>query len=705
MDLNTFTEPYLSFDQKPLRITRIEEDDNCCLKLTLEEFPWSCSAPTRYPAQGHLPTQAGYFAAPGHVNTPMFVQLPESIAQGNPNTIGIALSGSENWGGAAVFVSTDGGDSFEFVGMATGAATMGTLTDVLPVSADPDVAAHDLKVSLTLCSPSGVADLPSYTQAQADSNTSLIAVEGELLSYETADLTGTFQYGLTYLRRGLYGTMNSEHPVNAQFCVLDSGVFQYPYQASEIGKTLYFKFCSVNQAGQQQENISQVTAYPYFVSGPRPAFPWSPGYVSPLPGDALGGPASFGIQPVYGAPDAQGNVPVGPAIYGIPPIVQFSDTVAAPTVSAVVGSAGTLSPGTYVVGASAFDAATPIRNTDLSNLCTMVVPAGPSTGSIALTVTWGTGSNGGDIYMAGPVGTGGFHRQAGIGVGVTTAVITAFDMSTEGGPDQMASVFSVKWCKIIHGGPWAQQIQSVTSNTITIADPLGNATTNPANTWAGYVLSLWAKANPSNPADLSYEVPILNMPILSSTATVGGLFTLTIGPNAASVQLQDLTASPLYLSKGDVVVVRSNPTFTASSYTDPNIANTYYPGGMSGIEVGHWAVVMTGPDAGDVQTVTSVSGINDTTINVTPWKVLPNPGDLVLIVDPNYAPEVVTQPISASNKTPTNGVIAQPTIENLTGGAWLFTVSVEDANGESAENSPTRELYFAGAQGTRVVTS
>ena len=260
MDLNTFTEPYLGFDQKPLRITRIEEDDNCCLKLSLEEFPWSCSTPTRYPAQGHLPTQAGYFAAPGHVNTPMFVQSPLEISQDSPYVLGIALSGAENWGGAAVYISTDGGNSYQFVSMATGAATMGSLTAALAKSLDPDTAPHDLKVSLTI----SYGELASFTKAQADSNISLIAVDGELMSYKTADLTGTFQYGLTYLRRGVFGTSNAAHILNAPFCVVDS-MFQWQFPASLIGSTVHFKFCSVNLAGQQQEDIGQVTDYTFTI--------------------------------------------------------------------------------------------------------------------------------------------------------------------------------------------------------------------------------------------------------------------------------------------------------------------------------------------------------------------------------------------------------------------------------------------------------
>jgi hypothetical protein len=781
MDIVTLTDAYLRLNTHPVRIISIEEDDSMKLKVVAEEFTWSCSAPTLYPKQGHVPVQPGFFTDPGLVYQPMFVQLPSEITQGNEYVLGIAASGSQNWGGCDVYMATtEDGPYDTYVGHISVPSTMGVTTASLAVGADPDQV-NTLSVNLT----ESYGTLVSYTQYQADSLDQLVVVDSELLAYETATFTSQHVYSLTYLRRGVYGTANVIHLSGAPFCVLDNGILRWEYPASVVGKTVWFKFCSVNPAGGQKQDLSIVTPFPCFIVGPRPAYPWSPGYVHPLPGDALypaaagmGGPGSFGIQPVYGAPDAQGNVPVAPAIYGIPPIVQFSTTVAPPVVNATIGTAGALPPGTYVVGVSAFDTASPYRNTDMSALCSVVIPPGAQlttdtdnfaaglqtftpasmtgitagiqivldagasqetvwvkavtgstftalttkphngsatsfpiyaiTGSIVLTVTWSAGSNGGDIYMAGP-GAGGFHRQAGIAVGVTTATITAFDTTTEGGPDALANCFSIKWCQIIHGGPWAQQIQQITGTgtVIHIADPNNGMT---LNQWAGYILTLWAKANPSNPADLSYPVPILNMPILSSTASAGGYFTLTIGPNIAGVQLQDLTATPLFLSQGDVVVMRSNPTFTASSFTDLNIANTYYPGGMSGIEVGHWAMMMTGPDAGDVQTVTSITGTNDTTINVTPWNVLPDAGDIVLILQPNFAPAVLTQPITASNKVPivqagVSGEIAQPTIANLTGGAWLFQVSVLDADGESAENPPMRELYFAGAQGTRVVTS
>ena len=64
------------------------------------------------------------------------------------------------------------------------------------------------------------------------------------------------------------------------------------------------------------------------------------------------------------------------------------------------------------------------------------------------------------------------------------------------------------------------------------------------NQWAGYTLTLAAKVSGA-------ALIVLNMPVASSTASSGGLFTLTIGPNAASVQLPDLTT---LLAVGDWVV-------------------------------------------------------------------------------------------------------------------------------------------------------
>ena len=703
MDLFTLEEDYIfqGSTPQPLRIVSIEEDENLALKFTLEPYPWSCSAPTLYAKQQSAP-KVGFFAFPGPVNTPMFIQLPAEFTQGNEYTLGIALSGTINWGGAAIYVSTDGGNSYTFLGLSTGAATMGTLSSALAWSSDPDTTTHDLKVDLT----ESFGQLSSYTQAQADAFVSLIAVDSEILSYKTADLVSAYHYALTYLRRGVYGTDRRNHAVGAPFCVLDSGLFQWNYDASVIGTTVYFKFCSVNQAGQNQVQISQAVAYPVFVSGPRLPYPWSPGYAVPLVGDAVypkgaSGKGTFGLQPVYGT-DGHGDPTVGVAIKGIPPITLTSQLLQPPVISCVVGTAGSLPEGTYEVAVSAFDTATPYRNTDFSNIVPVVIPSG-GTGSIAVTIAWPTGANGGDVYLASPSGgVGGWHQNQSVASGVTSAVITAFAENTAGGPDAVADHLGVQWFKEVHGGPWAQQVQAVSASTVTIGG--AGMTTDQ---WAGRVVMLLAKY------DYTLELPVLNLPILHSSASdIGtGMFTLTIGPNSAGQTLPDLTT---LLAIGDLLVMRNSATFTATSLTDTSIPNPYFPTGDTGIEKGHLIMMTGGIDEGDVQAVASItesspgSGLFDTMNLVGQFLVTPHAGDPFIVVEPSISPEQPSKPILAPNNT----LSMQVAVSNLPnpnedGQVWVFQVKIEDSDGNSTpiRYAPMREIYLFPAQGMTVVVS
>jgi hypothetical protein len=265
MDIVTLTDAYLGMDKWPVRIISIEEDESLRLKITAEEFPWSCSAPTLYPKQAHTPTQPGFFADPGSVNTPLFISLPDEITQGlSGYVLGIAASGSQNWGGCDVYMATSEDGPYDtFVGRMSGSSTMGVLTAVLAIGADPDTT-HTLSVDLT----ESYGVLASYTHAQADALDLLVAVDQELLSYGAATFTGDYAYNITYLRRGVYGSVNAAHAIAAPFCVLDTGILRWNYPASVIGQTVWFKFCSINLAGRQKQDLSMVTAFSCTVAAP-----------------------------------------------------------------------------------------------------------------------------------------------------------------------------------------------------------------------------------------------------------------------------------------------------------------------------------------------------------------------------------------------------------------------------------------------------
>jgi hypothetical protein len=150
---------------------------------------------------------------------------------------------------------------------------------------------------------------------------------------------------------------------------------------------------------------------------------------------------------------------------------------------------------------------------------------------------------------------------------------------------------------------------------------------------------------------------------------------------------------------------------------DPNIANPYYPSGMTGTgptgpEAGHLAVVLTGVDAGDVQTIAGTSqdtNGNYTIVNLAgTWATTPNTGDVVIIVAPPLQPAgELTVPMTIPNKTVGSVIVAQPSWINLPGQAYYVTVRTEDEAGNHGSDAyaPSREIYFFGQQGTRVITN
>ena len=115
---------------------------------------------------------------------------------------------------------------------------------------------------------------------------------------------------------------------------------------------------------------------------------------------------------------------------------------------------------------------------------------------------------------------------------------------------------------------------------------------------------------------------------------------------------------------------------------------------------------MTGADAGDVQTITSVTGTPATTFNIAgTWQVTPATGDIVIICAPATAPEVKFPAIRVPNKSMLNGVVASPSVQNLASKVWLFTVRTEDVKNNRCLDfmAPRREFFVFGSQGTLAV--
>lgn len=263
MDLVTVTEPGLKLDRRLVRLISVEEDDEGKLSVVAEDALLGVGSAPNYPVQSKSGYQGNQNAEPGSVLAPIMFNPPESLLLAGDNQVWGAVTGAGgSWGGCELWISADG-DSYRMAETIYGGARMGRLSTPLAAGSDPDTT-NTLSVLLSVPD-----ELTAVTAAEADRGATLCWVDGELLSYRDATLTGIGAYNLQYLRRGRLSSPVASHPVGAPFVRLDDAVWKYSYTPDQIGKTVWVKFRSFNVFGRALEDLADVTAYSVLLSPAR----------------------------------------------------------------------------------------------------------------------------------------------------------------------------------------------------------------------------------------------------------------------------------------------------------------------------------------------------------------------------------------------------------------------------------------------------
>ena len=314
MDLVTLTDPQIGLNAVPVRLTSIEEDEQYQLSCEAQPFLYGVNAPLAVTTTMPSPFAPATQDSPANVNAPVFFEPPARLANG-ATQLWIALSDSDpNYGGCQVYVSTDGGTSYNALGTVSGSAVTGvTITD-WPAAADPDTT-HDLAVDLT----ESQGALASYQTIDEDTFVHPCYVAGgtasipyELMTYAIATLTAPYRYTLSasagnHLRRAVWAApqtgLGSDHPAGSRFAFVGpgaSGLFEFDLDARYIGLPLSFKFCAFNSFGNGLQSLSDVTAYAYTPTGVVVQSQPTSGSYSQTPANALANPTSTSItsQPV-----------------------------------------------------------------------------------------------------------------------------------------------------------------------------------------------------------------------------------------------------------------------------------------------------------------------------------------------------------------------------------------------------------------------
>jgi len=593
MDLVQVPEQYPSTDYVAVRILTIDEDDNGNLAMTGEVLPFPILTPSLYQKQQSGGFTAGFNALPGSTNVPVFFEATQQMLNQNlvtQLTLFIALSGGPNWGGCAVYASTDGGASYDQVGTQNVGSQQGSLTASLAAVVDTNVpdTTHTLSVNLQ----ESLGDLDTYTQAEADNNVSLCVVDQELMSWKTATLTGSNAFNLTYLRRGVFGSPCTSHASGAFFAQLSGGeAFQFDYQPAgasgiasqgpRVGQTIYFKFPAFNLSGQQQEETSAVTAYPYTLTAPYVRPPLSLKPYSQVYSFAPSG---------YGYTLAQQNGGSSVEIEGTPPVNSFSKSVTAPsidfTATVSANAFGLIPAGTWVAQVFAIDSSG-LYSTG-SNLTEFVSPGFGY--QAAFSVSWSSSAVAYEIFT----GTS-LNNMFGMGKVTPGSIPSSLTLTSianggYGPPDQQATNFHARAKQVIHGGIAATTIVSSTFTTVVINCPSAPA----SNEFANRQLILVSRAG--LPATQSFPTQQIN-----GNDTGTPLCTLNITSPGGS-----------FYNPGDLVIISTYSTSsTQTSINDTGLISPFAPNMAISAATNASAAALTvsaAPYTGEYVTISGFSG-------------------------------------------------------------------------------------------------
>lgn len=256
MDIVTITDESLGLDQFPVRITRVEEDEDGMLTITADELAVGSRSAVEYDLQSSNGYQGGN-EDPGNVNAPVIFEPPLDLTNGL-NQIWVAASGGINWGGCNVWVSLDN-TTYERIGTIYGSARYGSITNSLSTS--------DTSVQVQLNTSSQIF---SGTVEEAQVDATLCKIGDEFVNYVDATLNGSGLYTLSGILRGRYFDPSS-HNAGEPFVRIDRAIFEYDFNQNLIGKQVYLKFTSFNGLEQKEQSLDEVTAYSHTISGGIPS--------------------------------------------------------------------------------------------------------------------------------------------------------------------------------------------------------------------------------------------------------------------------------------------------------------------------------------------------------------------------------------------------------------------------------------------------
>ena len=273
MDIVTINSVALGLVQQPVCITEIQENTDRSLTMTSEEFLGRVTAPL-IARQKPAGAARNINIDPGPINPPILFEPPDQLGGGLE--IWAAISGQMPavWGGCIIWASTTSDGTYAQVAAIAAPARQGVLTSSLATIARASVGQTiDQTNTLAVSLVESAGTLASGSNDDMTALNTLVYVDGELIAYQTATLTGANAYSLAPLVRGAYGSTIGAHAAGSAFARLDDAIGQIAYTQDRIGSTLYLKVQSYNIYGGGLQDLSTLSPYAYTITGAALASP------------------------------------------------------------------------------------------------------------------------------------------------------------------------------------------------------------------------------------------------------------------------------------------------------------------------------------------------------------------------------------------------------------------------------------------------
>ena len=249
-DLVTITDELCGLREQIVVITSVSEAADGQLEITAEGKPPGTYAPAKYNVHENERPFIDYNVPAPSVNDVAIIQTPGDVGG---NELYIGVNSEPNWGGCSIWLS-DNNENYKRIGNILQQARMGRLkTNLILGSNTANVIINQ-------------GALKGGSHVDAERANTLCWVDGECLSYETAQLQLNGDYALGGIIRGQYGTNDTAHNAGARFVRVDEALYHAPYRKEDIGKQVYFKFTSFNMYGSNEQGLDEVQAYPYTIT-------------------------------------------------------------------------------------------------------------------------------------------------------------------------------------------------------------------------------------------------------------------------------------------------------------------------------------------------------------------------------------------------------------------------------------------------------